>query len=94
MYHEHARMNLEIQASNDPDFKDYSVLCERGDVPWYNKPGGKHVTNMWEQYLPTLPGYRYLRVKSTTPGSLSMAEFAAYGYHESHTAPDPRKLAP
>ena len=81
-YDEHARQNLEVQASNDPAFKEYAVLCERGDVPWYNKPGDKHVTNMWEQYLPAMPAYRYLRVKSTTPGSLSIGEFAAYGYLE------------
>jgi hypothetical protein len=76
-----ARMNLEVQASNDPDFKDYVVLCERGSVPWYNKPGGRRVTNMWEQYLPRLPASRYLRVRGTVPGgALSLADFAAYGY--------------
>lgn len=81
MDEESARMNLEVQASNEPDFKDYVVLCERGSVPWYYKPGGKRVTNMWEQYLPPLPARRYLRVKSTAPGgALSLADFGAYGY--------------
>jgi len=79
-----ARMNLEVQASNDADFKDYVVLCERGSVPWYYKPGGKRVTNMWEQYLPRLPASRYLRVRSTSPSSaFSLADFGAYGYRSS-----------
>lgn len=85
MYEEAAQKNIEVQASNDPDFKNYVVLCEQNSVPWYRKPSnpkeGVACSNMWEKYLPIMAGYRYLRVTSTVAGSsLSLAEFAAYGY--------------
>jgi hypothetical protein len=81
MYQEHARKNIEVQASNDPDFKTYTVLAEQNDVPWYNKTSS-HSSNMWEKFI-NVPGkYRYLRVKATKgSGSLNFAEFAAYGHH-------------
>jgi hypothetical protein len=74
MYQEHVQKNIEVQASNDPDFNTYTVLCEQNEVPWYHKPRigkEKKPTNMWEQYIPIMGGFRYLRVKSTHPtGSL------------------------
>lgn len=75
-----ARRMLEIQGSNDPDFKEYDVLAERKELPWYHKTTS-HATNMWEQFINIPKSYRYLRVKSTDSKSkLSMAEFSAYGY--------------
>lgn len=75
-----ARKMLEIQGSNDPDFKNFAVLAERNEIPWYHKTTS-HATNMWEQFINTPKSYRYLRVKSTDSESkLSMAEFSAYGY--------------
>lgn len=86
-YEEDSQKNIEIQASNDPDFKSHVVLCEQNEVPWYRKPDRRREgaastnSNMWEKYLPVMTGYRYLRVAGTVAGgSLSLAEFAAYGY--------------
>ncbi|HPN84624.1 MAG TPA: discoidin domain-containing protein [Victivallales bacterium] len=82
-YDEDMQRNIEIQASNDRDFKTFSVLCERNDIPWCRKPGKKNVTNMWEQYIPELPPFRYIRVKATNPaGELNLAEFEVFGYPE------------
>ena len=80
LYQAHARSNLEVQASNDPEFKKYTVLAEQNDVPWYNKTTS-HASNLWEKFVSTETPFRYLRVKSTKgPGSLNFAEFGAYGY--------------
>jgi len=80
LYQDHARKNLEVQASNDPEFKKYVVLAEQNDVPWYNKTTS-HASNLWEKFLDVPEAYRYLRVKSTQgPGSLNFAEFGAYGF--------------
>jgi|GEM_PF-4974857 len=80
MFQEHARSHLEVQASNDPDFTRHVVLCERREVSWYHK-GGDHCSNLWEQFIPTMDGHRYLRVKSTGKiGALNFAEFGAYGH--------------
>jgi F5/8 type C domain/Right handed beta helix region len=79
-YEPQARRMLEIQASNDPSFKDHIVLAERAELPWYNKKE-KAASNLWEQFINVPHGYRYLRVQSTDPRNvLSMAEFFAYGY--------------
>ncbi len=80
MYQEEARRNIEVQASNDPEFKSYIVLAEQNSVPWYNKTSS-HATNLWEQFINIPTAYRYLRVKAfNASGSLNFAEFGAFGY--------------
>ena len=79
MFQAHAQSRLEVQASNDPEFNDHVVLCERADLPWYRKPDS-HASNMWEQFIPEMKPFRFLRVQSTSPeGILNFAEFEAYG---------------
>ena len=81
MHQEHMQRNIEVQASNDPAFKTYTVLCEQNEVPWYRKEGKSHESNMWEKFIPEMEAFRYLRVTSTDPaGHLNLAEFGAYGY--------------
>ena len=84
---EASRRNFEVQASNDPDFKDAIVLYERSNLPSFNKPmelkpwKQESSSDMMEQYLPTVPAYRYFCVKrTTTTEPLAIAEFALYGY--------------
>ncbi|HEX7260451.1 MAG TPA: hypothetical protein VF258_01435, partial [Luteolibacter sp.] len=79
---EDSMRNIEVQASNDAEFKECVTLCEQNELPWYHKTSPE-CTNMWEQYIPAMPGYRYLRVKSTNPaGKISFAEFEVFGYPE------------
>ena len=81
MYQEHARRNIEVQASNDAKFSEYVVLAEQNEIPWYNKSKKTHASNMWEKFINIPEGYRYLRVKADNEaGSLNFSEFAAYGY--------------
>ena len=82
-YRESARKEFEIQASNDADFRTYTVLTEQNSLPFYNKKGS---TNMWEKYLNITRGFRYLRVQSKNE-ALSFAELGAYGYPVGRTLP-------
>ncbi len=87
LYEAHVRSNLEVQASNDREFKTYDVLAERNDIPWYHKKPSAtshtRASNMWEQFLNVDGSYRYLRVKANnTNGDLNFAEFSAYGYRK------------
>ena len=85
LYQAHARSNIEVQASNDPSFKSYTVLAEQNEIPWYNKTTS-HASNLWEKFINLPQAFRYLRVKSTEgPGSLNLAEFSAFGYPQPTT---------
>ena len=80
LYQANVRSNIEVQASNDPEFQSYTVLAEQNEVPWYNKTTS-HASNLWEKFVDLPTPFRYLRVKSTKgPGSLNFAEFAAFGH--------------
>ncbi len=80
MFQDHARKEFQIQASNDREFKNFTVLAEQNDKHWYHGTQ-HHPSNLWERYVNPKDGYRYLRVKALNEqGSFNLAEFNAFGY--------------
>ncbi|MBI9061887.1 MAG: discoidin domain-containing protein [Marinilabiliaceae bacterium] len=79
-----SRSNYEVQASNDAEFGNYTVLATKNEVVSYYKTDTK-CSNMWEVFLNHKKDYRYLRiVAKNEKGSFSMAEFEAFGYEMKH----------
>ena len=75
-----SRSNYEVQASNDANFGNYTVLAIKNAVVSHYKTDTK-CSNMWEVFLDNKKDYRYLRiVAKNEKASFSMAEFEAFGY--------------
>ncbi|WP_093919544.1 discoidin domain-containing protein [Sunxiuqinia elliptica] len=74
-----SRSSYEVQASNDPSFKDYTVLAVKNEVVSFYKTDTK-CSNMWEVFLNHPKPYRYLRIIGKNKASFSLAEFEAFGY--------------
>jgi hypothetical protein len=53
-----SRRNFEIQASNDPSFKSFTKLAERGETPVPFK-------QTWQATVTATEGFRYVRVQKT-----------------------------
>lgn len=80
MFQDHARMDFEVQGSNDPSFETYDVLAEQNDQHWYHAVQD-HPSNLWVRYLNPHQAYRYLRAKSRSQlGAFNLAEFDAFGF--------------
>ena len=88
LYQEHARADFEIQASNDRDFKSFTVLARRDELPWYHGTQ-RNPSNLYEWYLNPMHGFRYLRIVAGNEiGAFNLAEFNAFGFPAGDASPE------